>query len=148
MRPPNAASAPAPRSWLAVIPGAGLAALAKFTCSLCLAVYAGVLSSLGLGFVATERGFLALTVLLLTFGAASVFWSVRRHHRWSPLVLSVLGAVAVVFGRVKLDTTAVYAGTVIVAVAALWNLWLGLRPRPPLVPLVSSRASNGGSDNA
>ena len=54
------------------LPSIVLAAASKFTYSLCVAVYAEVLSSLGLGFVSTGRGLAVLTLLLLMVGLASL----------------------------------------------------------------------------
>lgn len=123
------------RPWFALAPGVGLAVLAKFSCSLCVSVYAGLLSSVGLGFVATEGGFLGLTVFLLALGTGSIAWSARRHGHWGPLLLAGGGALLVLVGRLQLTTPALYVGTGAMAAAALWNLWLARRPARSLVPL-------------
>lgn len=41
---------------VSLLPSAGVAVLSKFTCSFCLGAYTGLLSSLGVGFVATDAG--------------------------------------------------------------------------------------------
>jgi len=118
-----------------VAPGLGLAVLAKFSCAMCLTVYAGVLSSLGLSFVATDRGLMTLTLFFLVLGTASIAWSSRRHRNWGPLLVALAGAALVLLGRHWMVDSQLYAGTTLVAVAALWNLWLGRAPAPELVRL-------------
>lgn len=87
------------RDGAAIVPSLALAVLAKFTCTLCLTAYAGVLSALGVGFVANERGLAVLTIIFLALGLLSLGWSARRHHRSIPLMLGTIGAVLVLAGR-------------------------------------------------
>jgi hypothetical protein len=95
-----------------------------------------VLSSLGVGFVSTDRGLTALTLLLLVMGLASLGWSWRAHRHSGPLVIGGIGAVLLVLGRLTWDLPLLlYAGAGLVLVGSVWNLWLGLRPAPDLVPL-------------
>lgn len=131
VKPPDLArQRPAP--WVrntGLAPGLGLAVLAKFSCSFCVAAYAGVLSSLGLGFAATDRGLLTLTVLLVVVGLASVAWSIRRHRSLGPLLLAAVGALVVLAGRVRANPPALYAGTALVAAASVWNFWMDRQSR-------------------
>jgi hypothetical protein len=149
MQPPDsitAARAPRARG-SSLAPGLGLAVLAKFTCAACLDVYAGVLSSLGLGFVATDRGLVGLTALLLVVGTASTAWSARRHGHWGPLVLTVGGALLVIVGRLIVNAPLLYVGTGCIVAASLWNLWLGRRPARELVPLAVSDSVRDRADH-
>jgi hypothetical protein len=67
------------RTWrqgLLTIPGIGVALLPKLACPLCWPLYAGIVSSLGLGFLISTTyllpltiGFLSLTVAVLAFQA-------------------------------------------------------------------------------
>jgi len=123
-----------------VAPGLGLAVLAKFSCSMCLGAYVGVLSSMGLGFVATDGGLLVLTVFFAALGAASIAWSSRRHRQWGPLLLAVVGGVLVTVARVRATDSLLYAGAALVTAGALWNVLLGLGRASELVPLTSRAA--------
>jgi hypothetical protein len=123
-----------------VAPGLGLGVLAKFSCSMCLGAYVGVLSSMGLGFVATDAGLLALTVFFVVLGTASIAWSSRRHRQWGPVLVAAVGGVLVTVARVRAVDSMLYVGAALVTAAALWNIVLGLwRPRQ-LVPLVGRAA--------
>jgi hypothetical protein len=121
---------------VALLPSVGLAVASKFTCSLCVAAYAGVLSSLGVGFVSTDRGLTLLTVMLLVLGLASLGWSWRRHRHPGPLTVSGFGALLLILGRLMGNLPVVlYAGAGSVLAGSLWNMWLGWHRVPDLVPL-------------
>jgi hypothetical protein len=120
---------------LVLLPGPLVALLPSVTCPLCLPAWAGVLSSLGLGFVMSERVLAPVIALLLTVGCASVAWSARCHRRVAPLALALVGSAAVVAGRLVWSIPVVtYAGAALLVGASVWNLWLK-RPRGALVPL-------------
>ncbi len=103
--------------------------LSKFTCSLCLGAYTGLLSSLGVGFVATEAGLTWLTVGLLALGVAAVAWSARRHRHLGPLGLMLLGSGVLLVARLDQPspTKVLIAGAVLAVGASLWNFWLERR---------------------
>lgn len=122
-------------SWMrsmALLPGAVLSLLPSATCPACVAAYAGVLSTLGLGVLLTERALVPLIVVFLVIGFASVAWSTKSHRRYGPLVATLLGSLAVVLGRVAWNVPPLlYAGVALLVGASLWNLWLKrLQPAP------------------
>lgn len=121
--------------WTPFVPSIGLAVLSKFTCSFCVAAYAGVLSTAGLGFAGTDRGFTVLTGALLTLGALSLWWSARRHRHSGPLALALGGSVVLLVGRMTLTTRLLYAGAAAVFLGSLWNLWLSRDPKQDVVQL-------------
>lgn len=110
------------------LPGAILPLLPSANCPLCLAAYAGVLSTLGLGFLFTERVLANLVPVFLAVGVASLAWSRRAHGRLWPLALAVVASVLIVCGRLIWTVPVlVYAGAPLFLAAALWNLTLRLR---------------------
>jgi hypothetical protein len=120
-----------------------LAAMREALSGLVEAWYAGVLSSLGLGFVATDRGLMGLTVTLLALGMAGLAWSARGHAHRGALLLAVGGAVLVIIGRLRASAPLLYIGTGLVAAAALWNFWLTRRSaREPVSLTVRDRAGH------
>jgi len=125
---------------IALVPGAVLPLLPSATCPACIAAYAGALSALGLGFLFNERVLAPLIGVFLVVGVGSVAWSARSHGRLAPLIATVLGAAAVVFGRLIWNIPfLLYAGAGLLITASLWNLWLKRPQRAPLVQLGLAR---------
>jgi len=131
------------RSWiksLLLLPAAVLPLLPAATCPFCIAAYAGVVSALGLGFLLNERIMLPLIVFFMAVSVATVGWTSRSHRRKGPLVTTVMGAAAVVLGRVALNVPVlVYFGVGLLVFGSAWNLWLKRPRRVPLVQLGSNR---------
>jgi hypothetical protein len=117
---------------LSLVPSVGVALLSKFTCSMCVAAYAGVLSSLGVGFVATDGGLTALTAVLLVLGLVGIAWSSRRHGQLGPLSLMLVSAVVLLVARLNQPAprTILLSGAALALGASLWNLWLDRRQPP------------------
>jgi len=128
---------PSPPGVLGVVSSAALAVLSKFTCALCVAAYAGVLSSLGIGFAGTDRGLTVITFLLLLINLASIGWSVPRHGNFGPVALAGVGSVVVLAGRHALSAPPLYAGAIMITAGSIWNVWLSRRLRRPLVRVLA-----------
>ncbi len=114
----------------ALLPSLGLAMLSKFTCAACLTAYAGVLASLGVGFMAAGSGLTILTAVLLLLGLASVAWSTRRHRHVGPLALVVVGSGLLLTARSggTASTRVLLAGAAVTLAGSVWNLWLERGP--------------------
>jgi mercuric ion transport protein len=116
---------------LLTLPGVGVSLLPKLTCPVCWPAYAGLLSSVGLGFLVSSRyfftftsGFLLLSVLALAFCAGK-----RRGYR--PSFLGLTAAALVLLGKFSLESSAaVYGGLALLIAASVWNSW----PRPECAP--------------
>lgn len=127
---------------LAVLPGAALALLPAVSCPACFAAYIGVMSAAGLGFLVNERVLAPLILLFLAIGVAGVTWSTRSHRQPGPLVLTILGSVAVIIGRLIWRVPVVlYGGITLLVGASLWNLWI---KRPSPEPLIQLRFERKG----
>ena len=120
------------RGWLqtlAAVPAAALPLLPSFTCPACLAAYAGVLSAMGLGFLLREEFLAPVIVVALVLSLLAVARATRSHRNPWPLVSTVVGALAIVAGRLVWDVPALlYSGAGVLLLASLHNLWLK-RPR-------------------
>ena len=115
------------RTWTAV-PGILAAVLPKATCPLCVAAYAGVISSLGLGFLLTDRVLNPVILVSLTLSVASAGWNSWARRRSLPFLLAVTGAAAVVLGRMVWSLPlVVYGGVALLLGASSWTLWLNRR---------------------
>lgn len=107
----------------AAIPAAVLPLLPSATCPACVAAYAGVLSSLGLGVLARESVLQPLILGFLAVSVLTIAWSTRRHRRPGPVLIAVAGCLAVVGGRILWDLpAALYFGVACVFVGSIWNL--------------------------
>jgi hypothetical protein len=130
---------PRRRRWigaLGAVPGGIVSLLPAVHCPACLGAYAALLSSLGIGFLLKERVLAPLIALMLLAGIASVTWSGRSHRRRGPLALTIPASAAIACGRLVWNVgPLVYGGSIVLAGASVWNLWLK-RPRPePLINL-------------
>ena len=115
------------------VPGSFLALLPSAVCPACLGVYGAILSGVGLGFLANERVLVPMMAVLLAAGLASLAWSARKHRRFGPLALALLGSAAIVAGHLgspALGKTVLNGGGAAAFLgASLWNAWLR-RMRP------------------
>jgi len=79
------------RTWkqgLLAIPGIGVSLLPKVACPLCWPAYAGLLSSVGLGFLLSATYLLPLTAGFLLIALAALAYRARQRRGYGPLVLA------------------------------------------------------------
>ncbi|MCH7591704.1 MAG: MerC domain-containing protein [Planctomycetes bacterium] len=120
---------------LIAVPAAVLPLLPSFSCPVCVAAYAGLLSSLGLGFLLTDRVQRPLIVAFLIVSVAGVGWAGRQYQSVGPSILVLLGSAAIIAGRLVWSVTpALYVGVVCLVAGTVWNMILK-RPRRNLVSL-------------
>jgi len=112
------------RSSLATLPGIGLAFLPKIACPACWPAYAGVLTSLGLGFLLDVRWLFPLTAVFLLIAVSALGFRARRRRGFGPFFVG-LGASAIVLGgKFGLEShAAMYAGLGLLVTASIWNTW-------------------------
>ena len=126
---------PACLQTLIAVPAAVLPLLPSFSCPVCVAAYAGLLSSLGLGFLLTDRVQRPLIVAFLVVAVASVGWAARQYKRIGPFVLALVGSAAIIAGRLVWSVAPIlYIGVVCLVAGTVWNLILK-RPRRKYVRL-------------
>jgi hypothetical protein len=129
---------------LLVIPAAVLPLLPSATCPVCIAAYAGVLSSLGLGFVFNDRVQRPLILIMLSLCLASVTWTARRHRRSGLAVVALLGALAIIAGRVVWDAGILtYTGVGLLVIASVWNLVLRRAPQLVQMGVLAGQSTAG-----
>ena len=108
----------------AVLPGVGASLLPKLTCPLCWPAYAGLLTSLGLGFLMSERYVFGVATFFLIVSVGALAFRYRERRGIAPAVLGLMGAALVLAGKFRLESmTAMYAGLIVLVAASLWNSW-------------------------
>lgn len=111
----------------APLPAVGVALLPKLTCPACWPAYAGLLSSMGLGFFNYTAYLLPLTLVFLVFVIASLAFRARRRRGYKPLLLGVIAAAILLVGKFTYNSdTTMYVGLGLLVLASLWNSW----PKP------------------
>lgn len=115
------------RTWkqgILALPGVGVAMLPKLACPLCWPAYAGLLSSLGLGFLISTAYLLPLTAVFLILALAALAFRASKRHGYGPFFLGIIAAVAILLGKFLWEANAITYGAVgILVVASLWNAW-------------------------
>ena len=109
---------------LLMIPGIGMSLLPKLACPLCWPAYAGLLSSVGLGFLISARYLLPITAVFLVLAVGALAFRAKNRHGYGPFLLGIASAVAVVIGKFALESSlTMYAAVALLVTASLWNAW-------------------------
>ncbi len=112
---------------LGILPGVAVSLAPKVTCPLCWPAYAGLLSSLGLGFLLSSRYLLPLTAAFLLIAIAALGFGAHARRGYGPMTLGVMAAAGVIAGKFYVASDVMLYGAVSLLIAAsLWNSW----PRP------------------
>ena len=112
--------------WLTV-PGISFALLPKLACPLCWPFYAGIVSSLGLGFLISTTYLLPLTIAFLILALGALAYNAKRRRGYGPFVFGIVGAAAVLVGKFNLESNGLtFTGIAILVMASAWNM----RPLP------------------
>jgi mercuric ion transport protein len=115
------------RSWKqssVALAGAGFSLLPKLACPLCWPAYAGLLSSIGLGFLISTKYLLPLTTVFLIFAVAALAFRAKGRQGYGPFVLGLCAAVGVLVGKFEWGSNPTLYGAVgLLVMASVWNLW-------------------------
>ena len=112
------------RSSLATLPGIGLALLPKIACPACWPAYAGLLTSLGLGFLLDVRWLFPLTATFLLVAIAALGLRARRRRGLGPFFVGLGASVTVLLGKFGFESDlAMYVGLALLVAASIWNTW-------------------------
>lgn len=106
------------------LPTLGAALLPKLTCPVCWPAYAGLLSSLGLGFFDYTPYLLPLTAVFLGVSLFSLAYKARHRRGLGPFFMGAAAGVLMLAGKFLLEgDTVMYVGLVVLIVASIWNSW-------------------------
>ena len=112
------------QSSAAVLPAVGMSLLPKLACPACWPAYAGLMGSMGLGFLVDTTYLLPLTGVFLVGAVGALGFRARRRRGYRPFLLGLLAGASVLVGKFVLDSdAAMYGGIALLVVASLWNAW-------------------------
>lgn len=115
------------RTWkqsLAAIPGVSLSLLPKLACPFCWPAYAGLLSSVGLGFLISARYLLPVTTAFLVVAVGALAFRANRRHGYRPFLLGLFAALGVLVGKFWWESNPVmYVSVGVLVMASVWNAW-------------------------
>ena len=108
----------------ALLPTVGVALLPKLACPACWPAYAGLLSSLGIGFMDYTPYLVPFTLVFLAVSLGTMAYRAKSRQGYGPLFLGLVAGAVLMVGKFVYDSdAAMYAGLVILVAAALWNTW-------------------------
>lgn len=107
---------------ITAIPGIGAALLPNATCPACWPVYAGILSSLGLGFLMTGPYFYLFIGILLSVSLVSLAYKAKSRRGYLPLWTGFIGSAIIIAGKYyALSDYVFYSGALLLIIASVWN---------------------------
>src|SRR5258708_13770235 len=109
---------------LLALPGVGVSLLPKLACPLCWPAYAGLLSSVGLGFLVSAAYLLPLTSGFLVIALGAMAFKANSRLGYGPFLLGLLAATAVLLAKFRWESSPTMYGVVgLLVIASLWNAW-------------------------
>ena len=92
------------------------------SCPACWPAYAGLLSSVGIGFFNYTPYLLPLTLIFLAVALVALGYRAKTRHGYYTLMLGAAGSVLLVFGKFLLSNNYIlYSGIGIIVGASTWN---------------------------
>lgn len=109
---------------LALLPAILFALLPKVACPACWPAYVGLLSAVGLGFLARTEYQLPLTAVFLAFILASLVYRANTRRGYQPFLFGLAGTVITLIGKFMLESDFIfYFGLAGVIASSIWNTW-------------------------
>lgn len=109
---------------LLAVPGVGVSLLPKLACPACWPAYAGLLGSVGLGFLISTVYLLPLTAGFLLLALVALAFRARQRRGYGPFLLGLGGTVGVLMGKFAWESnSSMYGAVGLLVAASLWNAW-------------------------
>jgi mercuric ion transport protein len=128
------------RSSVLALPAILVSLLPTLGCPLCWPGYAALLSSLGLGLLASSAYLFPIVAVLLAVAVGALAYGAGRRRRYGAFALSVTATAIILTGKFGFGSTAAaYVGVALLVTASLLNVFgrssdLGGLARPGMVP--------------
>ena len=107
---------------LLAIPGVVVSLLPILACSLCWPAYAALISSLGLGFLASSAYLFPLTGALLAVAVVALGLQIKSKG-YGPFVLGLLSVPVILAGKFLIGSDVMtYSGVAVLVAASAWSL--------------------------
>ena len=108
----------------ALLPVVGTALLPKLACPACWPAYAGLLSSLGIGFLDYTPYLLPFTSVFLIVSLAALFYRAESRRGYHPFYLGLVASAGILIGKFQYDSdTTMYVGLGLLILSSIWNTW-------------------------
>ena len=112
------------KSSLAAIPTLGIAILPKLTCAACWPAYAGIMSSMGIGFFNYTEYLFPITITALLVSIFALGFRAEKRQGYNPLYLGIAASLATGFGKFYFESNPVtYLGILLLIFSNIWNIW-------------------------
>jgi hypothetical protein len=115
------------RTWrqgLLALPGIGVSILPKLACPACWPAYAGLLTSIGLGFLISAAYLLPLTAAFLVIAVGALCFKANKRHGYGPFSLGLLAASGVMRGKFLWESNlTMYGALGLLVSSSVWNSW-------------------------
>lgn len=106
------------------LPGVGISMLPKLACPACWPAYAGLLSSIGLGFLISAAYLLPLTLAFLILALGALAFRANKRNGYRPFLVGLFGALGTVLGKFVWESKYILYGAVgLLVIASLWNAY-------------------------
>ena len=93
-------------------------------CPACWPAYAGLLTSIGLGFLISTAYLLPLTAAFLLLALGAMLFRAKERREYGPFVLGVVAASGILIGKFVWTSNPIMYGAVgLLVVCSLWNTW-------------------------
>ncbi len=112
------------RQGILALPSIGVSMLPKLACPACWPAYAGLLTSIGLGFLISAVYLVPLTAAFLFLVLGAMLFRARERRGYGPFLLGVLAGIGVLVGKFVWESSpAMYGAVALLVIASLWNTW-------------------------
>lgn len=109
---------------LSLLPTIGVALLPKLFCPACWPAYAGLLSSMGLGFFDYTPYMQPIMLGFIAIALTGLFYRASRRRGYGPFLLGVVASGLLMYSKFYIDNDPLmWVSLVLLVMASLWNTW-------------------------